>query len=83
MKLTISNRLLNEISLFMKEDGYNSIAKEYIDPIVAETAGKGLVNATIESESIIGDIQFFIGKMEKQGNRAVRLIEQHLQIAAA
>ncbi len=83
MKLTISNRLLNEISSFMKEDGYHSVARKTIDPIVTETASKGLVNATIEDDSIISDIQFFIFKMEKQGNRASRLIQQHLEIMAA
>jgi len=67
----------------MKEDGYNIIARENIDPIVAETASKRMVDATIEDESLISDIQFFIGKMEKHERRYGKQIQQHLTITEA
>lgn len=65
--LTINNRLLNEVSAFMKEGGFNSIAKKVIDPIITATAEKRQVNAVIEDDAIISDIMYIIGKMDPEG----------------
>ena len=83
MTLTISNRLLNEISIFMKEDGYPIIARKNIDPIVSKTAAAKQTIAKIVDESIISDIKFVIGRMEQNGSRADRLTQQHFEIVAA
>jgi len=65
--LTISNRLLNEVSAFMKEGGYDRIAKKVIDPIITTTAEQKQINAVIEDDAVISDIMFVIGKMDPHG----------------
>ena len=74
--LTIPNRLLNEVSRYMQQDGYEAVAKKSIDPIVTETASRRQVDATIEDAAVISNVQFFLGKMKKDfGYR----VEQHLR----
>lgn len=74
--MKISNRLLNEVSAFMKEGGYDRIARKVLDPIIIATAEKKQVNAVIEDDAIVSDILFILGKMEKNDGY---MVSKHLR----
>lgn len=63
--LNVKNRLLNEISLYMKHLGYGAVAEPTIDPIIAKTAEAGKEMAEIWDDEIISNVEFFIKKLTK------------------
>lgn len=72
----IENRLLQELSLYMKAKGYDTIAKATIDPIITKTAEAGKKMATIHSPKIISDVEFIL---KKYNDDAEYRFARHLQ----